>query len=133
MGKADIGLVTGDVPLLTQADMGLIKIPQCSGLLSANLGTPGTLARSMRWWRTLSMPNDETPRQRYRRLAGECLAVAKTMPEGKDRTVVLEMALVWHRLTNEYVGATMLLFDREQPAIQQQQQQQIQPDDGKKE
>jgi hypothetical protein len=71
-------------------------------------------------------------RQRYRRLAGECLAVAKTMPGGKDRTV-LEMALVWHRLTNEYVGATMLLFDREQPAIQQQQQQQIQPDDGKKE
>jgi hypothetical protein len=52
------------------------------------------------------MPNDETPRQRYRR---------------------------GHRLTNEYVGATMLLFDREQPAIQQQQQQQIQPDDGKKE
>jgi hypothetical protein len=78
------------------------------------------------------MPNDETPRQRYRRLAGECLAVAKTMPGGKDRTV-LEMALVWHRLTNEYVGATMLLFDREQPAIQQQHQQQIQPDDGKKE
>jgi hypothetical protein len=31
------------------------------------------------------------------------------------------------------VGATKLLFDREQPAIQQQQQQQIQPDDGKKE
>jgi len=27
----------------------------------------------------------------------------------------------------------MLLFDREQPAIQQQQRQQIQPDDGKKE
>jgi hypothetical protein len=44
------------------------------------------------------------------------------------------MALVWHRLTNEYVGATMVLFDREQPAIQQQQQQQqIHPDDGKKE
>jgi hypothetical protein len=80
------------------------------------------------------MPNDETARQRYRRLAGECFAVAKTMPEGKDRTVVLEMALVWHRLTNEYVGATMVLFDREQPAIQQQQQQQqIHPDDGKKE
>ena len=79
------------------------------------------------------MPNDETPRQRYRRLAGECLAVAKKMPEGKDRTVVLEMALVWHRLTNEYVGATMLLFDRQQPAIQPQQQQQIQPDDSKKE
>jgi hypothetical protein len=59
---------------------------------------------------------------------GECLAVAKTMPGGKDR-----MALVWHRLTNGYVGATKLLFDREQPAIQQQQQQQIQPDDGKKE
>jgi hypothetical protein len=30
------------------------------------------------------------------------------------------------------VGATMLLFDREQPPIWQQQQQ-IQPDDGKKE
>ena len=67
------------------------------------------------------MPNDETPRERYRRLAGECLRVAKTMPGGKDPTV-LKMALVWHRLTNEYVGATMLLFDREPPTIQQQQQ-----------
>jgi hypothetical protein len=79
------------------------------------------------------MPNDETPRERYRRLAGECLAVAKTMPEGDTRTTIPEMALVWHRLANEYVGNTMRLLDRtqgEQPAIQQQQQ--IQPDDEKK-
>ena len=60
------------------------------------------------------MPNDETPRERYRRLPGECLAVAKTMPGGKDPTV-LKMALVWHRLTNEYVGATMLLTANSQP------------------
>ena len=63
------------------------------------------------------------------------LAVAKTMPEGKDRTIVLEMAAVWHRLANEYAGATMLLFEptqREQPAMQQQQQQQLQPENDKK-
>jgi hypothetical protein len=61
--------------------------------------------------------------ERYRCLARGCLAVAKTMPEGKDRTIVLEMAAVWHRLANEYAGATMLLFEptqSEQPAMQQQ-------------
>jgi hypothetical protein len=71
--------------------------------------------------------------ERYRCLARECLAVAKTMPEGKDRTIVLEMAAVWHRLANEYAGATMLLFEptqSEQPAMQQQQQ--IQPENDKK-
>ena len=79
------------------------------------------------------MSNDETPRERYRRLAGECLAVAKTIPEGEARTTVLEMALVWHRLANEYVGNTMLLFGRtqgEQSAMRQQQQ--IQPDNDKR-
>jgi len=60
------------------------------------------------------MPNDET-----RRLARQCLAVASTMPPGEDRTVLLETALVWHRLADEYAGSTMLLFEpseREQPA-----------------
>src|SRR5262249_8915405 len=58
------------------------------------------------------MPNDETPRERYRRLARECLAVAKTMPEGKDRTMVLEMAAVWHRLANEYAGPQCCCLSR---------------------
>ena len=64
---------------IREADIDLIKIPQCSGLLSADSGTPETLARCVRWRGIVSMPNDETPRERYRRLAGECLAVVKTM------------------------------------------------------
>jgi len=52
------------------------------------------------------MPNDETPAERYRRLAEECLAVTRTMPEGEGRTTLLEMALLWHRLADAYARTT---------------------------
>ncbi|HEY6604043.1 MAG TPA: hypothetical protein VI009_19765 [Xanthobacteraceae bacterium] len=76
--------------------------------------------------------DNETPSERYRRLARECLDVAYTFPDGVRRTVLVQMAQVWQRLADEQ--ATMPSFssgDAEQPAMQQQQQQQIQPDDDK--
>lgn len=74
--------------------------------------------------------DNETPSERYRRLARECLDVAYTFPDGVRRTVLVQMAQVWQRLADEQ--ATMPSFssgDAEQPAMQQQQQ--IQPDDDK--
>jgi hypothetical protein len=74
--------------------------------------------------------DNETPSERYRRLARECLDVAYTFPDGVRRTVLVQMAQVWQRLADEQ--ATMPPFssdDAEQPAMQQQQQ--IQPDDDK--
>ena len=76
------------------------------------------------------MPNDETPAERYRRLAEECLAVTRTMPEGEGRTTLLEMALLWHRLADDYADSTVSLRPSE-PTMQQQQQRQ--PNDDKKE
>jgi hypothetical protein len=79
------------------------------------------------------MPNDETPAERYRRLGGECLAVARTMSEGEGRTTLLEMAQLWHRLADDYAGSTVSLRPSvvtEQPTMQQQQQRQ--PNDDKK-
>ena len=79
------------------------------------------------------MPNDETPAERYRRLAEACLAVARTMPEGEGRTTLLEMATLWHRLADDYADSTVSLrpsLVTEQPTMQQQQQ--LQPDDDKK-
>ena len=79
------------------------------------------------------MPNDETPAERYRRLAEECLAVTRTMPEGEGRTTLLEMALLWHGLADDYGDSTVSLrpsLVTEQPTMQQQQQ--LQPNDDKK-
>jgi hypothetical protein len=77
--------------------------------------------------------DNETPSERYRRLARECLDVAYTFPDGVRRTVLVQMAQVWQRLADEQ--ATMPPFspdDAEQRAMQQQQQQQqIQTDDDK--
>ena len=80
-----------------------------------------------------SMPNHEMPAERYRRLARECLAVAATMSRGEDRTTLLEMALLWHRLADNYADSTVSLRPSvvtEQPTMQQQQQRQ--PNDDKK-
>src|SRR5262245_39548938 len=81
------------------------------------------------------MPNDETPAERYRRLGGECLTVARTMPEGEGRTTLLEMAQLWHCLADDYAGSTVSLrpsvVTETKPTMQQQQQ--GQPNDDKKE
>ena len=75
---------------------------------------------------------DETPAQRYLRLARECLDGACTFPDGERRKALLEMAQVWQRLADTHSDATASLHplaEREQPAMQQQQQ--VQPkDDG---
>ena len=80
------------------------------------------------------MSNNESRAARYRRLARECLEVAHTFPNGERRTVLLQMAQVWQRLSDEYAASNTPLFqpiERERPAMQQQQQ--IQPKDDKKE
>jgi hypothetical protein len=79
------------------------------------------------------MPDGDMPAKRYRRLARECLAVASTKPRGEDRTALLEMALVWHRLADDYADSTMSVLppvEGERPAMQRQQQ--VQPKDGDK-
>jgi hypothetical protein len=80
------------------------------------------------------MMNNESPAQRYRRLAEECLEVAYTYPDGERRTVLVQMAQVWQRLADERAAdASMPLFSRtEGEGAPVQQQQQSQPDDDKK-
>jgi hypothetical protein len=76
--------------------------------------------------------DNETPSERYRRLARECLDVAYTFPDGVRRTVLVQMAQVWQRLADEQADPTMPPFspdDAEQPTMQQQQQ--IQTDNDK--
>ena len=58
----------------------------------------------------------ESTSARYRRLAGECWGIAHTFPAGERRTVLLQMAQVWQRLSEEQKTAA-------------QQQQQVQPKD----
>ncbi len=80
------------------------------------------------------MSDNESPAACYRRLASECLEVAYTFPNGSRRSVLLQMAQVWQRLSDEYADSGTPLFqpiERERPAMQQQQQ--IQPKDDKKE
>jgi hypothetical protein len=79
------------------------------------------------------MPNHETSAERYRRLAAECLDVAHNFPRGDHRDALFQMAQVWQRLADQYDDATSPFSQpaAEQPATQQQQQ--VQPDDDKKE
>ena len=75
--------------------------------------------------------------ERYRRLAQECLEMARIFPAGERRTTLLEMAQVWQRLADEQDHATDLGELTPPPAAeqirtvvqQQQQQQQAQPKD----
>src|SRR2546421_5824068 len=86
------------------------------------------------WKRESAMSNDEAPAARYRRLVRECLEVAHTFPNGERRTVLLQMAQVWQRLSDEYAASNTPLFqpiEGERPPMQQQQQ--IRPKDDKKE
>ena len=78
------------------------------------------------------MPDDQTPAQRYLRLAEECIDAASTFPDGEQRDALLQMAQVWQRLADTHSNATTSLrplTEREQPAMQQQQQVQLKDDD----
>jgi len=78
------------------------------------------------------MPDYQTPAQRYLRLAKECLDAASTFPHGERRDALLQMAQVWQRLADTHSKATTSLrplTEREQPAMQQQQQAQPKDDD----
>jgi len=64
----------------------------------------------------------------YLRLAKEFLDAAATFPDGEQRDALLQMAQVWQRLADTHSDATASLHplvEREQPAMQQQQQ--VQP------
>jgi len=77
------------------------------------------------------MSDYESPSARYRRLAAECLQVSSIFPLGDRRTVLLQMAQVWQRLSDEYEGATPPLLRPDagaSPALQQQQQRQPKDD-----
>src|SRR5262245_27719684 len=52
------------------------------------------------------MPNHETPAERYRRLAAECLDVANNFPRGDHRDALLRMAQVWQRFEVHPLGWT---------------------------
>jgi hypothetical protein len=62
----------------------------------------------------------------YRRLANECLAMARTVTRPEARDSLIEMARIWFRLAEEQDAASVPLGvpDQSQPAMQQQQ---IQP------
>ncbi len=79
------------------------------------------------------MRDHETPAARYRRLAAECLDIANTFPRGDQGEALLQMAQVWQRLANHYATPSFAPSGTaaERPSMQQQQQ--FQPDDGKKE
>jgi hypothetical protein len=81
--------------------------------------------------RLAKMPNHETPAERYRRLAAECLDAADNFPRGEQRDALLQMAQVWQRLAEQYDDATPPFSPpgmmADQPVVHQQQQ--VQPKD----
>jgi hypothetical protein len=81
------------------------------------------------------MPKSETPAERYRRLAEECMTAAAGLPPGEQRDTLIQMAQVWQRLAEQNDRGTspysLSAAATEQPVMQQQQQ--VQPDDDKKE
>jgi hypothetical protein len=63
-------------------------------------------------------------RDEYRRLAAQCLAVARNMETEQARLLLVEMARVWMRLADEAdLGPAPSTADPARPAVQQQQQQ----------
>jgi hypothetical protein len=78
-----------------------------------------------------------TKAQEYRRLAKECLAMARSVSTEEARDTLRHMAQVWHRLADEQdQGAelgSMPPFTAKQTQLVVQQQQQVQPDDDTKE
>jgi hypothetical protein len=68
--------------------------------------------------------------EEYRRLAQQCLEMARTISNQDVRATLIHMAQVWQRLANEQESGTSLWptpAESAQPAAQQQQQ--IQPKD----
>jgi hypothetical protein len=47
------------------------------------------------------MPDEETPAERYRHLAHECLEIARTITNQNARVTLIEMAQVWQRLADQ--------------------------------
>ena len=75
--------------------------------------------------------------QKYRRLARECLVLARTVSTEEARASLRAMAQAWHRLADEQEQGSELgsmpPFTADQTQLVVQQQQQVQPDDDKKE
>ena len=67
-----------------------------------------------------------TKAQEYRRLAKECLAMARSVSTKEVRDSLRQMAQVWHRLADELEQGSEL------GSMPVQQQQQVQPKDGDK-
>ena len=67
--------------------------------------------------------------ERYRGLARECLAMARTISFGSKREILTDMAQTWLQLAQEQDAA--ILGARSQPVMQQQQQVQPKPEDKK--
>ena len=78
-----------------------------------------------------------TKAQEYRRLARECLVLARTVSTEEARASLRAMAQAWHRLADEQgQGSELgsmppLTAERTQPVVQQQQQVQPKGDDKK--
>jgi len=83
-------------------------------------------------WRIVT----HTKSQEYRRLAKECLAMARSVSTKEVRDSLRQMAQVWHRLADEQEQGSELgsmpRFTAEQTQLVVQQQQQVQPKDGDK-
>src|SRR5262245_16771565 len=84
-------------------------------------------------------------RSECRRMAAECIALARTLRDVRERNILLVMAQKWHELANEPVTdlnmllqdfnerqMTMPFLQHERVQQQQQQQQRQSPPEGKK-
>ena len=66
--------------------------------------------------------------EQYRRLARECLEMARTISFGTKREILIDMAQTWLRLAEEQeVAIPPIKAEKAQPVMQQQQQ--VQPKD----
>jgi hypothetical protein len=54
------------------------------------------------------VPGSESPSERCRRFARECMEMANTFPVGEPRTTLVEMAQVWRRLAADYADGTKI-------------------------
>jgi len=59
----------------------------------------------------------ETPAERYRHHAEECLTVANMLSPGDQRDVILQMAEEWLRLAHEYSAGTWPFSRKWKPRI----------------
>lgn len=69
--------------------------------------------------------------EEYRRRAQECLDIARTLPPGPTRAILIDVSQTWLRLAEEQDAAVPPdAVEQAQPVAQQQQQ--IQAEDGDK-